>query len=159
MSREEDFTNFSQKRWFAIAGIYWPPYRFTDSAGVEHLSVQQLRASDAESEFMMHNWMASKKPAPFELAELIEFITSLFVKLGRPKQGLIILPSVWRSTEFLFQDEVTCERVIGIYNAGICLPEMSAGDRYEIALHVQSLGLELVWEEDQIPNLDELIDH
>ncbi len=159
MTREEDFRQHSQRRWFAIACLYWPPYRFMDANGVEKLAFQVLAASDVESEYMMEALHTTREPAPFTAQEVIDFINATFAKHGRSSQGIVVLPSVWESTERLYSSHDTRERVEAIYQAGIRIVEMDAGHRFQIASYVQSLGMELAWSENQVPDLDTLLDH
>ena len=69
------------------------------------------------------------------------------------------MSSVWQSTADLLEAEVTRRRVEWLHAARVSLPGMDAGHRYELAEHLHTCGLDLAWTEEQIPNLNELLDH
>jgi hypothetical protein len=149
-------THKSQRRWFAIGGLF-APYQLPAADGKPAAGCQTIAIMDVESQYFMEHWSAPRPPAAFSAAEIIAFVDRVFAKHGKPKIGLLISPSAWRSTHALFDDVATRERVAGVWEFGMTWPEMDAGERSKISSHLQALGLSLAWDEDDIPNKDELI--
>ena len=113
---------------------------------------------DIESQCIIGNWITPRAPAPFLAPELIASTKNVFEKHGLPKEGLLVLPSIWRSSEAVYNEEITRERIEGVRKLGMTWEEMQESERLKFALHVQNLGIAIAWEEDQVPNLDVLMD-
>jgi hypothetical protein len=159
LTRQQEFEKRSQRRWYAVGTILWPPYRVPQPGGGEVLGCQTLAVQDVESQCFLHSRPTPRAPAPFTADEILSFADEVFTKFGVPKQGLLILPSTWRSVIALHDDPVTRERVAGVREMEMDWAEMCEGERLKIALRVQSRGIALAWEEGDIPNKQELLDY
>ena len=152
------FETKSLRRWFAIGTLFWPPYRVPLPGGEESLGCQVLAMQDVESQCLIGQRIAGHVPAPFTAEEIITFTEDVFARHGPPKNGLVILPSTWRSSDAVHDDEVTRQRIAGARELRMAWAEMCAAERLKIALRIQSLGIELEWNEEAVPGLEELLD-
>ncbi len=66
---------------------------------------------------------------------------------------------MWRSSQYLHDDETTHGRVAEAVSWGLTWAEMLESERLKIALRIQSLGLSLARDEDDIPNVEQLLSH
>lgn len=118
---------------------------------------QTLAILDVESQYILDNWIAEHKPTAFTADEIIGFITKVFTKYGQPSEGLLISDSAWRSSQALYDDEITHDRVAEAVSWGLSWPEMQESERLKVDLHIQSLGISLAWDGDDIQNIERLI--
>lgn len=155
-TRKQQFDMTSLRRWYAIGGLF-TPYYMTPAEGGTPVGCQSLAVQDVESQCFIEHWSAPRKPAAFTADEIMGFTDIIFAKHGRPRDGLLILPSVWRSSKALHDDDFTRGRVAEAVSWGLSWPEMLESERLKIALRIQSLGIALAWDEDDIPNKEQLI--
>jgi hypothetical protein len=109
-TKKQAFDSRSQRRWFAIGGLF-TPYYMTPADGSTPVGCQTMVMQDIESQCFLEQWNAPRKPAPFTSDEVLAFTDRVFAKHGKPKQGLLVLPSVWRSSQYLHDDETTHQRL------------------------------------------------
>lgn len=149
LSNQEIFDRHSLREWFAVGMLVSDPYRVSDSPLV--LGCQVLAAMDVESQCALGMLHPKRTAAAFTATEIISFLDSVFAKHGRPKAGVVIAPLAWRGSAYLEEKTDYADAVAFARECGLTWPEMDAGERLSVALHVQGAGLRLEWEEENVP--------
>jgi len=144
MTREKYFLRKSKRRWYCLAGLF-RPYWFDLPDGKPCVGCQLIGAIDFESQYFIGQWCAGRAPASVTAPEVIAFIEQLCSKHGKPKVGFYISCSVWYSSNDLYSDPDTRDRVIEARDAGLSWPAMSEADRSTVARFLQSRGLSVAW--------------
>ena len=121
------------------------PYWFDLPDGTPCVGCQSVGAMDWESQYMMGQWSARRAPAAITAMEMIAFMEQLCSKHGKPRVGFFLSCSVWYSSDDVYSDTDTRERVMPARNAGLSWPAMSDVDRSGIASFLQSRGLSVAW--------------
>lgn len=144
---KRELRRISNRRWYAIGGVFIEPYWFGEPP---QFNCQTLMALDVESDKGLGAWVANRPTAPFSAAEWIKFVDEISTKYGPPTVGILISDSAWKSTHEMSNDPALQQRVSRLIAFGFSWEETAADERLRFALHFQSRGLRVEWEDTAV---------
>jgi|GEM_PF-2567861 len=112
-------SNSAEGDWLALGQIFTDPFWFEQPTGGDpsytskgaSLGVQILAAMDAGTQKFLHASPIPKTPAPFTAEEIMNFLNATFDRVGGlPRIGILLSPSVWKSSQEMLLDEQTDQR-------------------------------------------------
>lgn len=123
------------------------PFSWTAPDGTGKLSIQTLVAMDAETGRLLPAEPILREPGALDAVTLLAALETLFAKHGKPRQGVVLMPGVWRSTADMLAKPRFSRQIAFLRSSGERLPEMDPAERCTVELQLAILGLESVWAE------------
>lgn len=147
----------SEGDWIALGQIFTDPFWFDQPIGGDPsytsqgagMGIQVLAAMDAGTQKFLHAAPIPKTPSYFTANEIIAFLQATFARTGgKPRNGILLSPSVWQSSQEMLLNEETGTRAEMLQSMDVEIAPMPQAEKDRIVELLRTLNLDVAFEDE-----------